>query len=155
MVNPNNMVSLVGRLTKPSQLYRPPQGTAYTFTNLAVQGKRKSNGDRSVQFFSCLLTGKNAENFVNYTDKGYLVSVSGELDVYLDNKDGQKNYKTRVKVDAFDILSRPSTAQTPAPIQERQAPPMMEQTSFFQGQSTQFQESYLEEPPFELPEDGM
>lgn len=154
--NPNNSVSLNGRLVREVTLYKTPEGKSYCYATLAVNKKKKANSKAEVIFVSVLLSGRWAENFVSYVRKGYLVSVKGELDIYPDTKNNQTTYKTRVNADCFDILSRPAATQSQsAPVQEKDLGREAEQTSFFQGQSTQLQEDYQEEPDFDFPGDGM
>lgn len=154
--NPNNNVILNGRLVRPAELYKTPKGQLWTRFTLAVNGQRKASGKSNADFLTCVLFGKWAENLVNLTDKGTLISLTGELKVTNYEKDRKKQYRTEVHGSAFTILAKSNTQATPT-VQERQLPnptqTQSEQVSFFEGQSTQLQADYLLD--LDWPEDGM
>lgn len=103
-----NKVVLVGRLTKDVELkFTPGNGTAVATGVLAVNRRRKQEGQPDADFIPIVIWGKQAENTANYTRKGSLVSVSGRIQTRnYDAKDGSKRYVTEVVADEVVFLSR-------------------------------------------------
>lgn len=101
-----NSVSLIGRLTKDIELKYTPSGTAMGRFVLARNRRvPNQNGVREVDFISCIIWNKGAENLAKYTRKGSLIGVQGRLQTgSYDNQQGQKVYTTDVVVEAFDFL---------------------------------------------------
>ncbi|WP_444812225.1 single-stranded DNA-binding protein, partial [Streptococcus canis] len=52
--------------------------------------------------------GKAAENLVNWTDKGTLISLEGELRTRNYEKDGQRHFVMEVWSTFFQVLSKPA-----------------------------------------------
>lgn len=101
-----NSVSLIGRLTRDIELKYTPSGTAMGRFVLARNRRvPNQNGVREVDFISCIIWNKGAENLARYTRKGSLIGVQGRLQTgSYDNKQGQKVYTTDVVVENFDFL---------------------------------------------------
>lgn len=101
-----NSVSLTGRLTRDVDLRYTQSGTAVGSFTLAVDRQfRSSNGERETDFISCVIWRKSAENFANFTKKGFLVGVEGHIQTRTyDNAQGQKVFVTEVIVDSFALL---------------------------------------------------
>lgn len=107
-----NRVELVGRLTqKPELRYTNSQ---LPFTRFSVAVNRtfsNSQGERQTDFISCVAWRKQAENIVNYLDKGSLVSVEGRIQTgSYDDKDGKKVYTTEVVADSVQFLESKAQA---------------------------------------------
>ncbi len=101
-----NNITLVGRLTKDSDLRYTSDGTATATFSLAVNRPFKSaNGEREADFINCVIWRKNAENFANFTRKGSLVGITGRIQTRnYENKEGQRVYVTEVVAENFALL---------------------------------------------------
>ena len=101
-----NNITLVGRLTKESDLRYTSDGTATATFSLAVNRPFKSaNGEREADFINCVIWRKNAENFANLTRKGSLVGITGRIQTRnYENKEGQRVYVTEVVAENFALL---------------------------------------------------
>ena len=101
-----NNITLVGRLTKDSDLRYTSDGTATATFSLAVNRPFKSaSGEREADFINCVIWRKNAENFANLTRKGSLVGITGRIQTRnYENKEGQRVYVTEVVAENFALL---------------------------------------------------
>lgn len=101
-----NRVVLTGRLTRNPELKTTQSGLAVATFNLAVNRQYAgADGQRTADFISCVIWRKSAENFCNFTSKGSLVGIDGQIQTRTyDNKDGQRVYVTEVVVDNFALL---------------------------------------------------
>ena len=101
-----NNITLVGRLTKDSDLRYTSDGTATASFSLAVNRPFKSaSGEREADFINCVIWRKNAENFANFTRKGSLVGITGRIQTRnYENKEGQRVYVTEVVAENFALL---------------------------------------------------
>ena len=101
-----NNITLVGRLTKDSDLRYTSDGTATATFSLAVNRPFKSaNGEREADFINCVIWRKSAENFANFTRKGSLVGITGRIQTRnYENKEGQRVYVTEVVAENFALL---------------------------------------------------
>ena len=96
-----NKVFLIGRLTtKPEIRYTPSNKPVSNFT-VAVN----RIGTDTTDFVSCQVWNKQAENLVEYQDKGNLIAVSGSLRVEkYQNEQGDTKYITYVLVSNIEYL---------------------------------------------------
>ena len=101
-----NRAVLTGRLTKDPELRTTQSGLSVAAFNLAVDRQyTNANGKRGVDFISCVIWRKAAENFCKFTSKGSLVGIDGRIQTRnYDDKDGKKVYVTEVVVDSFSLL---------------------------------------------------
>ena len=101
-----NNSTLVGRLTKDSDLRYTSDGTATATFSLAVNRPFKSaNGEREADFINCVIWRKNAENFANFTRNRSLVGITGRIQTRnYENKAGQRVYVTEVVAENFTLL---------------------------------------------------
>lgn len=107
-----NTVALVGRLTNRTGVKFTTKGKAYTQFNLAVQRNYKNaNDEYEADFIVCILWGRGAENFIQFTRKGSLVGVEGRLQTRNYEKDGRKIYVTEVIVENFSLLESKATTE--------------------------------------------
>lgn len=101
-----NKVILMGRLTKNPELRFTPSGTAVCTVNLAVDRKNFSKDqERSADFISVIIWGKQAESTANYISKGCKFGVCGRIQTrnYVD-KDGIKRYVTEVVAEEVSFI---------------------------------------------------
>lgn len=113
MSRPNNMVILIGRLTKDPELKKSASGISYCRFNLAIDREKKSGSDTSAADFpSCVAWRQQADFLTGYGAKGDLFAISGEIQTgsYTD-RDGRKVYTTDVVANSVKRLE-PKKAAT-------------------------------------------
>jgi single-strand DNA-binding protein len=100
-----NYVILIGRLTNDVEVKEVGENKVVNFT-LAVQRTYKNkDGENEADFINCSVWGTTAENLKNYCSKGSQVAVKGQLVTSsYEDKDGNKRYKTEVRVDHITYL---------------------------------------------------
>jgi len=112
-----NKVCLVGRITAKPELRYTGGNVPYTRFNLAVNRNfTNSEGQREADFIGIIVWRRQAENIVNYLDKGSQISIEGRIQTgsYTD-KDGNRRYTTDVvaeDVRFLDSRRRENNAQT-------------------------------------------
>lgn len=102
-----NSTSLVGRMTKDPELKYTQNGKAVANFTLAVERNFKdANGEKLTDFINCVVWSKGAVTLCNYTHKGSMVGVVGEINTRsYENQQGQKVFVTEVNVRDFQFLS--------------------------------------------------
>lgn len=122
-----NQVILTGRLTKKPELRSiPNSGTAVTSFTLAVdkglskqkKAEMESKGQPTADFIRITVWGKQAENCVQFLDKGSLVGVSGRIQTGNHEKDGVKVFTTDVvanQVEFLEFMGGSKANVTPTP----------------------------------------
>ncbi len=106
MANDINIVTLVGRLTRDSELKYTNSGTAVCKFSLAVNRKKRS-GDQwtdEVSYFDVVLWGKQGEALQQYLGKGKQVAVSGELRQNRWEQEGQSRSKVEIIANNLQLL---------------------------------------------------
>ena len=103
-----NNVVLIGRLTRDVDLRYTPQKQAVGQFTLAVNRNFKNqNGEYDADFINCVIWGKSAENFANWTKKGNLVGITGRVQTRnYENQQGQRVYVTEVVAESFQLLEK-------------------------------------------------
>lgn len=131
MANDMNQVTLIGRLTKDSELKYTQSGTAVARFTIASNKKKKDSEE--VSFFDIVAWGKLAENLNNYLTKGKQVALCGELRQNRWEQDGQKRSKIEVIAYTIQLLGN---NQHPAGQQQQgfQQPQGFQQQGFQQPQ---------------------
>jgi single-strand DNA-binding protein len=99
-----NTVVLTGRMTKDVELRYTPNGNAVANFTLAVNRKFKSDNQPEADFINCVIWNKSAETLANYTGKGSLIGVEGNLQTRSYENEGKKVYVTEVYVANFTFL---------------------------------------------------
>lgn len=106
-----NRVILIGRTTADVELQYTKGSKAYARATIAINRRYKNqNGEYEADFISLVAWGKTAELLREYTRKGMLISVEGELRSSSYEKDGQRLYQTDVLVSNFSRLEKPKNA---------------------------------------------
>lgn len=102
-----NKIILTGRLTRDAELiFLPENGTPKLSYSLAVERSyQKDKNNKKVDFINCEMLGKHCENLCQYVTKGKMLAVEGELNIDQSEKDGEKRYFTKVKVDRLEFIS--------------------------------------------------
>ncbi len=106
MANDTNIVVLVGRLTRESELRFTNSGTAVGRFSLAVNRMKRSGDQREeeVSFFDITVWGKQAEVLNPYLTKGRQVCVQGELRQNRWEQDGQSRSRIEVVANNIQLL---------------------------------------------------
>lgn len=106
-----NRVILMGRLTRDPEI-RYTEGennlciARYT---LAVDRRRKKEGEQNADFINCVAFGKAAEHAEKYYHKGIKICVSGRIQTgSYTNKDDVKVYTTEVVVEEQEFAESKS-----------------------------------------------
>lgn len=107
-----NRVTLVGRLARDVEVKHTEAGVAVARFTVAVDRHFKNaEGERETDFIDCTMWQKHAENFANFTCKGSLVGILGEVRTRVYEKDGQKVYRTDINADTFALLEPKSVTE--------------------------------------------
>ena len=101
-----NRVVLVGRLTRDPDLRYTNSGTSVASFTVAVDRNfTNQQGNREADFINCVVWGKSAENFANFTHKGSLVGIEGRIQTRsYENQQGNRVYVTEVVTENFSLL---------------------------------------------------
>lgn len=106
-----NRVILIGRTTADAELQYTKSNKAFARATIAINRRYKNqNGEHEADFINLVAWGKTAELLSEYTRKGMLISVEGELRSSSYEKDGQRLYRTDVLVSNFTRLEKPKNA---------------------------------------------
>ena len=102
-----NNVVLVGRLVADPELKEVgKEGKVVNFTVAVARSYKNAEGEYDTDFIQCNVWNQIAENMSEYCHKGDLIGVKGQLQSSsYDDKEGNKRYKTDVRVDKLTFLS--------------------------------------------------
>jgi single stranded DNA-binding protein (ssb) len=106
MAGDMNVVAIVGRLTRDSEIRYSQNGGAVARFSVAVN-RRKRVGDRwedEANFFDCVYFGKSAEGVQQYLTKGRQVSITGELHQSRWESDGQTHTRVEIFVNNLSLI---------------------------------------------------
>ncbi|MGH2414511.1 MAG: single-stranded DNA-binding protein [Microcystaceae cyanobacterium] len=100
-----NLITLVGRLGAEPETRYFESGSVLSKISLAVD--RQKGKDEAPNWFSLECWGKLAEVAANYTNKGSLIAVQGELkfDEWTDGKTRLPRSKPVIRVNNLELLS--------------------------------------------------
>lgn len=108
MASDLNVVAMVGRLTRDSELRMTQSGSGILRFSIAVnRRKRSADGSWSdeANFFDCSMFGKSAQTMANYLKKGRQVSILGELrQDRWNGQDGQTRNRVEIAVNSLQLL---------------------------------------------------
>ena len=109
-----NQVGLVGRLTAKPELRYTGSNVPYTRFTVAVNRTfSNSQGEREADFISVLVWRRQAENAVNYLDKGSQVAVTGRIQTgSYTGQDGQRRFTTDVVAENVQFIGSRRTDGT-------------------------------------------
>ena len=99
-----NRVMLTGRITRDPILEHTKTGTPLSQFTIATNRPVMRDGERQVDFITCVIWNKAAENLVKYQRKGNLLGIQGELRVDTYESDGKRKYKSYVLVEEVEYL---------------------------------------------------
>lgn len=113
-----NKCFLIGRVVRQPEQRALQSGASITTFSIATnrvwkdqQGQKKEE----TQFHNLTAFGKTAETIATYVVKGQEVMVEGRIHTDSWEKDGKKNYSTKIIVESFQFGQKPQGARTPAP----------------------------------------
>ena len=96
-----NKVFLKGKLTKDVELKHGASGAAYASFSMATNESKKDkdgNWQNESEFHNCIAFGKTAERIAQMPKGGNIVAI-GKIKTESWEKDGKKNYMTRIYVE--------------------------------------------------------
>jgi len=101
-----NNVVLIGRLVRDADLKYTTNGKAVSKVNLAVNERRKVNGEwkDNAGFFELILWGKLAESLHKYLLKGKQIAITGKLNQERWEQNGDPRSKVNVTVMTVQLL---------------------------------------------------
>ena len=99
-----NKVWLTGRITKDLELRHTNSGTPTCQFVIATNRPVMRDGERQVDFITCVIWNKAAENLVKYQRKGNLIGVYGEFRNESYEVNGEKRYKSYILVNEVEYL---------------------------------------------------
>ncbi len=110
-----NQVTLVGNLTKDVELRALTDGKYVASFGIAVNDSYKNKDGvkvETVEFINCNAFGKSAELISKYMKKGSQILVQGKIKTHTWEKEGVKQYQTRVVIDSFKFGTSPQATVT-------------------------------------------
>lgn len=110
-----NIINLVGRIGQKPETQYFESGTVLTKLSLAVN-RRTSKKDSEPDWFAVEIWGNIAEVAANYTDKGSLIGIQGELkfDEWTDQVTGQQRVKPVIRANNLELLGSNPNSNSPA-----------------------------------------
>lgn len=106
---------MIGRLVADPEIRSTQSGTAVAQYRLAVDRRRKQDGQQQADFFNCVAWDKGAEFVSRYLTKGMKIAVEGHLQSRsYDAQDGSKRYVTEVVVESHEFCESRASGNAPA-----------------------------------------
>ena len=105
-----NKINLIGRMTAQVEAKSYKNGNKMGLFTLAVDRDYKNNGEKITDFFNCVCNEGLLKVLENYTNKGSLIGISGNLytSKYKD-KDGNNRVSYSINVtDVYLLESKKS-----------------------------------------------
>ena len=114
MASDLNKITLIGRLTKDSELKYTNSGFAITTMSLAVNRsvKKQEQWVEECSFFDLKLLGKRGESLNQYLQKGAQIGIDGQLVQERWEKDGQQRSKVIIQLDNIQLLGGKNNNQS-------------------------------------------
>ena len=100
-----NHVVLIGRLTKEPELRFTQNGSPHCTFTLAVDRISGKDTEKTADFINCQVWGAKAENLAKYMAKGRQIAVEGSIRVDSSEKNGQRQWYTKVNAFRIEYLS--------------------------------------------------
>ena len=99
-----NNISIIGRLTKDPELQATNSGIEFTRFNVAVASDVKVNGERAVDFFTCVAWRETAKNIYKYFKKGSPIGLIGSMNSRTyEKQDGGKQTIWELNIKQFSF----------------------------------------------------
>lgn len=104
-----NEVNLIGRLVKDFELKTVGEGESsnvMVMSSIAVDRHyRDKNGEKITDFIPIQAWNVAAETLSKYVKKGDKLGITGRLETYVYEKEGEKKQNYKVLIEKFDFLS--------------------------------------------------
>ncbi|MBM6629162.1 single-stranded DNA-binding protein [Mammaliicoccus vitulinus] len=110
-----NKSVLVGRLTKDPAYFKKGDIMISTFCLAVERGYKTKDGNIAVDFIVCKAFGKLAYNIHEYTKKGQLVALTGQIQSRAYIKDDKKQYITEIICETIKFLNMPASSKSIIP----------------------------------------
>lgn len=105
----NNIVILVGRISRNIELRTTQNGLSVCNITLAITRKYKnSNNEYGTDFITCVCYRQVAEMISKWCQKGDLIGIKGTIQSKTYEKDGKKVYTTEIIVEDITFLNSKS-----------------------------------------------
>ncbi len=141
-----NKVILIGNLTRDPETRTTSSGISLCSFGLAVNRRRKVEGQPDVDFFNVTAWRQLGENCARFLQKGRKVCVVGSIQIRTyDGQDGTK--RTSVDVEAEDVEFLPNATQSGEPRPQTAAMPTAAPAPFVPAE-TGFTQVDEDELPF-------
>lgn len=116
-----NTISLVGRLTKDTELSKTGGGISFCRFTVACRGKNKDpEGNIISDFFLCVAWRDKAEIIAQYCKKGSQVHIIGNMASRSYEQNGISRQIWECNVNDIEFLGKPENDETPAkPVKEQ------------------------------------
>lgn len=114
-----NVIVLKGRLTADPELKKVGANQT-SVCEFSVAVNRRFEKDKT-DFMNCQAWGNTAEFISKYFSKGKEIALCGELHIDQYEKDGEKRYSTRVKVDNVEFCGNKNDNVETKPTETKQA----------------------------------
>lgn len=99
-----NKVILIGRLCADPEIRTTQGGTPVATYRLAVDRRRKKDGQQEADFITCIAWDKGAEFASKWLNKGMKIAITGRLQTRTwEAQDGTKRYATEVVVEEHEF----------------------------------------------------
>ena len=124
-------IIVCGNLGQDPEVRYTPNGDAVTTISVATsevwRDKDTSEKRERTEWHRCVLWRRQAEIAGEYLRKGSKVLIEGKLQTRKwQNKEGQDQYSTEIRVDEMRLLGSPGGSQGQAGAQGRSAPPQQQ-----------------------------
>lgn len=105
-----NRITIIGRLVADPELRYTQNGTPVCSIRIAVDRKYKDqSGEKPTDFFSCNAWRKAGELINQYTKKGDMIAVDGEMQSRKwQDKEGNNKFSWDINVENFKFLNSKS-----------------------------------------------
>lgn len=119
-----NKMIIIGNLTRDPEMRTTPSGHTVCDFTVAVNGRRSSGGDQTVQYFRITAWRQLGESCAKYLSKGRKAFVSGPLTArtYTAN-DGSTRMSLEITAEDVEFLPSRSDADAEAPMEQTSSDP--------------------------------
>lgn len=104
-----NSVQLIGNISNDIDLSATPNGKFVAKFNIAVNNPYNRE---KTSFLPVEIWGKNAENTAEYCSKGSKVGIVGHIEVDQWERDGKRQYKTKIVASSVEFLTQKNQSNT-------------------------------------------
>ena len=104
-----NSVQIIGNISNDIDLSATPNGKYVAKFNIAVNNPYNRE---KTSFLPVEIWGKNAENTAEYCSKGSKVGVVGHIEVDQWERDGKRQYKTKIVASSIEFLTQKNQSNT-------------------------------------------